>query len=81
MHLLEIMEIYNNFISNLDLVGNVIENFPIHWTIVFAQNIQDPDLLGQVQRAFTGFIQSGQAWALLIGIAIGYMVRNLTSYG
>ncbi|MEM7726684.1 MAG: hypothetical protein AAF208_09965 [Cyanobacteria bacterium P01_A01_bin.45] len=75
------MEIYNNFISNLDLVGNVIENFPIHWTIVFAQNIQDPDLLGQVQRAFTGFIQSGQAWALLIGIAIGYMVRNLTSYG
>ncbi|MEM7552830.1 MAG: hypothetical protein AAF378_01805 [Cyanobacteria bacterium P01_A01_bin.84] len=62
-------------------MGNLVADFPIHWTIILAQNVKDPDLLGQIQRAFTVFIQSGQAWALLIGVAIGYMLRNITSFG
>ncbi|WP_017316644.1 hypothetical protein [Mastigocladopsis repens] len=48
---------------------------------VVAQNISDPDILGQIQKAFTHFVQTGQAWALLIGLVLGYMIRNLTSYG
>jgi hypothetical protein len=53
---------------------------PINCTVV-AQTITDADLLGNIQRAFNNFVQSGQVWAMLIGLVIGYMIRSLTSYG
>ena len=53
---------------------------PINWTVV-AQTITDQDLLGNIQKAFNNFIKTGQVWALLIGLFIGYMIRSLTSYG
>lgn len=48
---------------------------------VLAQNVSDPDVLGQVQKAFNNFVETGQVWALLIGLVVGYLIRNLTSYG
>lgn len=68
------MEIYSNLI------------FPEIWhhvlnSLVIAQNVTDPDILGQIQKAFTHFVQSGQVWALLIGLVVGYFIRNITSYG
>lgn len=51
-----------------------------NWTLL-AQQINDPNLLGNFQKAFDNFIQSGQGWALLIGLIIGYMIRGFTSYG
>lgn len=53
---------------------------PVNW-IVLAQHIDDPDLLGQIQRAFDNFIQTGQVWAMLIGFILGYIIRGLTTYG
>jgi hypothetical protein len=44
-----------------------------------AQNIRDPDVLGQIQRAFNYFIKSGQVWALLIGLFLGYVIRGITA--
>jgi hypothetical protein len=52
---------------------------PIDWSL--AQQVTDPDLIGRVQKSFNHFVQTGQVWALLIGLVIGYMLRNLTSYG
>lgn len=46
---------------------------------VLAQQIEDPDILGDMQRAFQNFIQSGQAWALAIGVFLGYFFRSLTA--
>lgn len=63
-----------------DWIINTLGFFPLDGEIL-AQTIRDPDLMGQLQRSFTNFVQTGQAWALLIGLAIGYMIRNLTSYG
>ncbi|WP_017652048.1 hypothetical protein [Fortiea contorta] len=48
---------------------------------LLAQNVTDPNVVGQMQKAWNHFIQTGQVWALLIGLIIGYMIRNLTSYG
>jgi hypothetical protein len=62
------------------LISLNIGHLPISWTIV-AQQITDPNVLGQIQKAFSHFVQTGQVWALLIGLCIGYMIRNLTSYG
>ncbi|WP_041226534.1 hypothetical protein [Crinalium epipsammum] len=47
---------------------------------VLAQTVQDPDVLGQMQKSFNNFIKSGQVWALGIGVVIGYMIKNLTSF-
>ncbi|BAZ42158.1 hypothetical protein NIES4101_81260 [Calothrix sp. NIES-4101] len=63
-----------------DWVFQFIGQPPVDLTI-FAQTINDPNVLGQIQKSFSHFVQTGQAWALLIGLVIGYMIRNLTSYG
>lgn len=38
------------------------------------------DILGDISHAWKHFVDSGQVWALVIGIVVGYMVRNLTAY-
>lgn len=39
------------------------------------------DLGGNFQQSWDHFVGSGQAWALLIGLVVGYFVRMFTSYG
>ncbi len=47
--------------------------------IVLAQQFKDT--LGEdVQGAWDNFIESGQVWALLLGVVLGYIIRLLTSY-
>ena len=40
----------------------------------------DADILGNLGDAWNNFIDSGQVWALLFGIVLGYMIRNLTAF-
>ena len=47
---------------------------------VLAQTVQDPDVLGQMQKSFNNFIKSGQVWALGIGVVLGYMIKGFTSF-
>ena len=47
---------------------------------IFAQMVEDPKILDQMQNAFNHFIESGQVWAMLIGLVIGYIFHSLTSY-
>lgn len=47
---------------------------------VLAQAIEDPDILGQMQDAWNNFIETGQVWALLIGVFFGYLFKSLTGY-
>ncbi|MBD2514262.1 hypothetical protein H6G93_04430 [Nostoc sp. FACHB-973] len=63
-----------------DLISQFFWNLSVNSTVL-AQTITDPDLMGQMQKAWNHFIQTGQVWALLIGLVIGYIIRNLTSYG
>ncbi|MCC5655537.1 hypothetical protein LC608_00720 [Nostoc sp. XA010] len=64
-----------------DLISRLYWHLPVNLTTVLAQTITDPDLMGQIEKSWRHFIQTGQVWALLIGLVIGYMIRNLTSYG
>jgi hypothetical protein len=45
---------------------------------ILAQKIEDPDILGQIQTAWTNFLKSGQGWALLIGMFFGYTFKGFT---
>jgi hypothetical protein len=38
------------------------------------------DVLAQMQDAFNHFIQTGQVWALLVGLVLGYIFRSFTAY-
>ena len=67
-----------NYLS--DSVSQLFWQLPVDLTVV-AQQISDPDILGKMQKAFNQFVQTGQIWALLIGLVLGWMLRNLTSYG
>ena len=44
------------------------------------QDIEDIDVIAQMQDAYNNFIQSGQVWALGIGVVIGYIFRAFTAY-
>lgn len=46
---------------------------------VLAQYVHDADLLGQIQKTFNNFVKTGQVWALLIGIVLGYLIRGITA--
>ena len=45
---------------------------------LLAQQIEDPDILGQIEDAWYNFIDSGQVWALLIGVFFGYTFKGFT---
>lgn len=41
----------------------------------------DQDLIGSTGKMLNGFYESGQLWALLIGIVLGYGFKSFASYG
>ena len=41
----------------------------------------DQDLIGSMGAMLHEFYESGQLWALLIGIALGYIIKSAFSYG
>ncbi len=58
----------------------------LHWHLphdlaVLDQPIKETDLAGDVSRAFNNFVKTGQSWAFLIGLILGYLIRTFTSFG
>lgn len=45
---------------------------------LLAQAVSDPNVLGQIQSGLQNFVESGQVWAMVIGIVIGYAIRSIT---
>ncbi len=41
----------------------------------------DQDLIGSTGKTLHQFYASGQLWALLIGIVLGYALKSMFSYG
>ncbi|MGB3240311.1 MAG: hypothetical protein WBB29_18610 [Geitlerinemataceae cyanobacterium] len=46
---------------------------------IVAQKVDDPQLFNQVQSSWSNFVSSGQIWALLIGLLVGYWFRSMSS--
>jgi hypothetical protein len=64
-----------------DLQNGVSGQVHIDWSLLAQAKQFDTDVFGGVRQALNQFIQSGQVWALLIGVALGYLLRSMTSYG
>jgi hypothetical protein len=65
-------------ICHLSDVGTLNHYLSNDW-LVLAQSVQDPEVLTRIQSAWNNFISTGQVWALLIGLIIGYLFRGITS--
>ncbi len=66
-----------NISNGSDLISSLVGHLSVNWQLL-AQEVQDPKVLDQIQNFFKNFIQSGQVWALLIGLVVGYLVRGVT---
>jgi hypothetical protein len=71
------------WVSLIDLLSDVARSLHVGLPIdpVLAQQIPQTDLMGDVQRAFDNFVKTGQAWAFLIGLVLGYMLKTFTTFG
>lgn len=47
---------------------------------ILAQTFDDVDILADMEGAWNNFIETGQVWALLIGVFFGYLFKSLTNY-
>jgi hypothetical protein len=50
------------------------------WGDAFVMAQFKDNLFNDFQGAWDNFIQTGQAWALLIGVVVGYVIRSITSF-
>jgi len=69
----------DSFSQGYDPISQLLLKLPIDWTIL-AQTLKQTDLVGDVQRVFGHFVATGQIWAMITGLIIGYLFRSLTSY-
>ena len=47
---------------------------------VLAQTFDDVDILADIEDAWYNFVDTGQCWALVIGVVVGYGFKGLTNY-
>jgi len=64
-----------------DWAQHSVELFPLDWNLLAQGEQFDTDVFAGFRNFFQNFIESGQVWALIIGIVIGYVMRSMTSYG
>ncbi|MEL6816437.1 MAG: hypothetical protein AAFP03_16740 [Cyanobacteria bacterium J06598_3] len=72
---MESVEFYTTQFEMAGTTNNLIVQQPV------VGQYFDQDLGETTGEILTGFYESGQLWALLIGIVFGYIVRGAFSYG
>jgi len=53
------------------------------WTLMqgSGDTTYSQDLAGNFQKGWNHFVKSGQVWAMLFGIVLGYMIKTFTTFG
>ncbi|NUN64687.1 hypothetical protein HCU40_07975 [Pseudanabaena biceps] len=69
-------------IAAIDSISNLHFNIadlhsPFHMDLLAQQFKQD--VAGDMAKGWNNFVKSGQIWALMIGVVVGYMFRSITN--
>jgi len=70
--------------SSLTHVSQVVDYSQVlHWHLPLdlAQQFKDPDFVGDLTKTWNNFVKTGQVWAFLAGLILGYLVKTFTSFG
>ncbi len=67
--------------SAIDFVGNLHFNIVdlhshVHMDLIAQQPKQD--LMSDVGKSWENFVKTGQIWAMIIGVAVGYLFRSIS---
>lgn len=62
----------------VQIMMEIHHNYLLPVSSLLAQAFEDPDILGQIEDAWYNFIDSGQVWALFIGMFFGYTFKGFT---
>ncbi|HEY9647680.1 MAG TPA: hypothetical protein V6C88_14995 [Chroococcidiopsis sp.] len=79
-----LIHIAQDMATSLPAVGDFWQTVHLHSPIdmsLLAQQTFQTDVFAGTRAWFDNFIKTGQAWALVIGIILGYLFRTFTSYG
>jgi hypothetical protein len=80
---IEGMQVVPTFLNHISFGPDALQGashlFSVDWHGL-AQLKTNTDLFGQVANAWNNFVRTGQAWALVIGIVIGYFIKSFTTF-
>ncbi len=81
--IIEGMQVVPTFLNHIspwhDVLGGLSHQLSVDG-LVLAQLKTNTDLFGNVGSAWNNFVKTGQLWALLIGIVIGYVFKGFTTF-
>jgi hypothetical protein len=73
------LHVFNNSISTIDFSSLNLAHFQLDWNTFFAQIFQQ-DVTKDLVNGWNNFVKTGQIWALLIGVTLGYLFKSITSF-
>ena len=71
-------------LSAIDISSNLHFNIAdlhshINMDLLAQQQFKPTDITGDVGKGWSNFVKTGQIWALIIGVAVGYLFRSITN--
>ena len=63
-----------------DVLGVLNTPIQVDWTVLAQDVTNVPNPLNQFGNAWNHFVKTGQIWAFLIGVVLGYLFRGFTSF-
>jgi hypothetical protein len=63
-------------LSAIDLTNN----FDLDWQTFAAPQQFNQDVTKDIAGGWNNFVRTGQVWALIIGIVLGYLFKSVTSF-
>ena len=76
-----VMDIFNLHIFQSHLLDAIANIDYVHLSHhVLAQTFEEVDILADIEDAWYNFVDTGQCWALVIGVVVGYGFKGLTNY-
>jgi hypothetical protein len=80
IHLLQDMPTWLAHMATIpDLSHGLLWHTQLDWSLL--SQVFNTDPFAGARNAFDHFITSGQVWAFIVGLIIGYLFRSFTTYG